>query len=248
MYKMVRRKYARKPRRVIRRRNAPKRYRSVRKTALSNYFKYKRHCDDTTLINNNPGEVKWQDAPTNWNIGVAGSDDNGLFQFPGVMKFQLNDVIKHGDFTALYDRYKITGVKVTFIPLMNQGYVGQSSSGNTNSATIPTITYAIDYDDSALPLSSMQLLEKMDSKVRRLDRPFSIYIKSPKVAGVVNADSGNVAASFGNFGYANCANDDVNFRGFKFWIRDMALPDPGAKLNSLIRVQTKYYLAFKDPQ
>lgn len=216
---------------------------------IKNYYRFKRFCEDTTLINTAPGDIKWQEAPANWNVGVATPDDNGLFQFGGVMKFQLDDIINKSDMTSLFDRYKITGAKITLIPLANQGYVGQSSSGNSNSATIPTITYAVDYDDSALPTSSLTLLEKMDSKVRRLDKPLSIYVKNPKVSMTINSDSGAVSAAVSTLsGFVNTASDDVNFRGLKFYIRDMALPDPGAKLNSLIRVQVKYYMTFKDPQ
>lgn len=216
--------------------------------AIKNYFKYSRYCADTTITNNGVDEVKWVDAPTNYTLGTVVPDDNGLNQFGGVMSFQLNDVIDKSDFTNLYDRYTVKGAKITFISLSNQGYVGTSSSGNQNSATIPTMTYAVDYDDTTLPTTSLDILEKMDAKVRRLDRPFSIYIKNPKVTSLVYSDTGAVAAGIGSRGFYNCANDNIVFHGLKFWIRDMELPDPTKNLNSLIRVQVKLYLAFKDPQ
>lgn len=222
--------------------------RSIRSMAIKNYFKYKRYCPDSTIQNATPGVVTWDDARTNWSVANLVPDDNGLFQFGGAMRFQLNDVISPSDFTNLYDRYKITGVKITFIPLVNQGYTGISTSTNQSSATIPTINYCVDYDDSVVPVTSLDILEKMDAKVRRLDRPFSVYIKNPKVETIVNSDSGAVAGQIGSAGYYNCAQDTINFRGLKFWIRDMALPAAASNLNSLIRVQTKYYLAFKDPQ
>jgi len=223
-------------------------YNRVRQAALPNIFKYKRYCKDSTLINTDPDNIKWVDAQSGWSLGTISPDDNGLVQFGGVMKFQLDDVINPTDFTALYDRYKITGVKITFIPLANQAYAALSTTGNSQTSTLPTIVTAIDYDDSGVPNNSLTLLEKMDSKVRRLDKPFSVYIKNPKVSSTVNAESGNVSAVISNAGYINTANDDVNFRGFKFYIRDMYAPDSAGKQNSLIRIQTKYYLKFKDPQ
>jgi len=221
-----------------------------RRTArgLVNMFKYKRFCADSTLANSEQGVVKWVQAQSGWDLGSATPDDNGLYQFGGVMKFQLDDVINPTDFTTLYDRYKITGVKLTFIPLSNQGYAGASSTGNQSSATLATMAYSIDYDDSSIPASSLEILEKMDCRIKRLDKPVSIYIKSPKVSTTVNSESGNVSAGIGATGYFNCANDDINFRGLKFYIRDMPLPDATKDMNSLIRVQAKYYLAFKDPQ
>lgn len=229
-----------------------RKFRKMGISPIKNYFKYKRFCPDTTIKNTGPGVVVWDDARSNWVLGSPVTDDNGLYQFGGTMRFQLDDVISHSDFTNLYDRYKITGAKVTFIPLANMGYNSSSSSGNSGSATIPTISYSIDYDDSVMPNSSLDILDKMDARVRRLDKPFSVYVKNPKVSLAVDISGGATTAlgALSSAGYFNCANDSINFRGLKFWIRDMDLPDGTAavNLNSLIRIQVKYYVAFKDPQ
>jgi len=234
-----RRRPARKSMRRGNRRYAP--------GALRNFFKYKRFCEDSTLINTEPGVVKWVNAQSGWTLGAITPDDNGLYQFGGVMKFQLDDVINSTDFSQLYDRYKITGAKITFVPLCNTSYGAVSSTGNSQTGVLPTIITAIDYDDSTAPSSSMELLEKMDAKTYRLDKPMSIYIRSPKTSSTVNAESGPVSAAIGRSGWLNCANDDVNFRGFKFYVRDMFLPSAD-NLNTIVRIHVKYYLSFKDPQ
>lgn len=226
----------------------------VRRAALPNTFKYSRYCPDTTLINGQTaGALTWAAAPANWEITAQpGGDDNGLYQFGGVMRFQLANVINPSDFSNLYDRYKITGAKITVTPLVNTSYVALTSNGNTQSGSLPVMYYAPDYDDSALPNNALDLLTKMDCKQKRLDKPFSIYIKNPKVVVPVSEGTvgGSSLAMTMNPGFANCTVTDVNFRGLKFWIRDFSIPatSPTAQQNSLVRITVKYYMTFKDPQ
>lgn len=250
------RKYAARRKAVRRRRPAARRggKRRYLPGILRNTFKYSRYCPDTTFINGPvAGNLLWDAAPSNWEISPApAADDNGLYQFGGVMRFQLDDVISPADFTNLYDRYKITGAKITVTPLVNTSYVALTSNGNTQTGALPVMYYATDYDDSALPGSSLDLLTKMDCKQKRLDKPFSIFVKNPKVVipvshGITGTTSTAMTASPG---YANTTVTDVNFRGLKFYVRDFSIPatSSSAPQNALVRITVKYYMTFKDPQ
>lgn len=227
---------------------------SIRKLALANTFKYSRYCPDTTLINyQNAGDLQWDAAPANWQITTPPvADDNGLYQFGGVMRFQLDDVIDYTNFSALYDRYKITGVKITITPLVNTSYIAITSNGNTQTGALPVMYYAVDYDDSALPGNALDFLTKQDCKQKRLDKPFSIFIRNPKV--VVPVSDGTTGTSSLAMAmtpsFINTTVGDVNFRGLKFWIRDFSIPatTSTAHQNSLVRITAKYYMTFKDPQ
>lgn len=249
-YRRARR--ARKPRRAAPRIRGGRNL--VRRTAMRNVFKYSRYCPDTTLINGPlAGNLLWDAAPSNWEITAApAADDNGLYQFGGVMRFQLDDVINPGDFSNLYDRYKITGAKITITPLVNTSYVALTSNGNTQTGALPVMYYATDYDDSALPGSALDLLTKMDCKQRRLDKPFSIFVKNPKVVvPVSNGTAGATSTAMTmNPGFANTTVPDINFRGLKFYVRDFSIPatSPTAHQNSLVRITVKYFMTFKDPQ
>lgn len=231
----------RKPRksmRKTRRRAAP----------IRNLYRYKRYVQDTVLINQPGVGLDWEGKPgTNWKLGTIAPDDNGLYQVGGQMTFQLDDVIQYTEFVQLYDRYKIDKVELTIMPLVNTSYTAQQTSGNQQSGTLPTMYYAVDYDDDSIPSSSIAVLQKSDAKVKRLADPFKITIR-PKIATVVNAEGGNVVAGVSKPMFLNCTEDEVNFRGLKFYIRDLNLPDGAAKLNNLIRVQARYTLSFKDPQ
>lgn len=242
-----RRRYAKK--KLIRRKKGMmRRGLRARLTPVKNYYKFKRYCEDSTLINSALGSVAWNGkAGVNWGLSATSPDDNGLYQFGGSMSFRLADVLQDNEFIALFDKYKITGIKLTFIPL---SYDAAYVSTGGNSSTIPTITYAVDNDDALIPGTAASLLVKQDCRVRRLDKPVSIYIHKPKVNLAVQGAAGAIElANTTPARWFNCSYNDIEHYGLKFYIRDMALPSPGTQnINSLIRVQAKYYIALKDPQ
>lgn len=242
----VRRRYARRkraPARVMKRRGAMNR-RVISFKPVKNYYKFKRYCADSTLINSGLGTVNWNGkAGVNWSITATAPDDNGLYQFGGSMSFRLDDVLQDNEFISLFDKYKITGVKLTFIPL---SYDAAYVSTGGNSSTVPTMTYAIDTDDILAPATAQTLLVKQDCRVRRLSKPFSVYIK-PRINVSVQAAGGATDLAMSQkSGWLNCSYNDIEHFGFKFYLRDMPLPATSS--NSLIRVQAKYYIALKDPQ
>lgn len=63
--------------------------------------------------------------------------------------FALNSLPNYGEFTALFDQYRILEAIVSFIPLQNMSV---ATSGTTNYPGI--FMTAIDYDDANLPATS----------------------------------------------------------------------------------------------
>lgn len=189
------------------------------------------------------------DGPAGFAIGPSSGDYNSTYQFGGAMQFQLNQTLEWKDFTNLFDRYRIKGVKVTIIPL------GQPSTNaapallaNTN---YPTIALAVDNDDADLPTTWEQIAVKQDCKIKRLSKPVSVYIKAPKLANTIY--DGITNAYTISKGWVNTQYADVPHYGLKFFMRDCPLPQPpqaGAinGANVMFRVVTKYYLSMKDPQ
>lgn len=213
---------------------------------------FSRFCYDSVLRNKSPGDVIWDSSSTgNWTLGPTQPDDNGLHQFGGSMKFQLSDVIDVTDFTALFDRYKLNMVKVTMMPLMNQAYGAVSTTGNVQTSTLPTLLTSIDYDDADIPFDSIDLLERQNCRSYRFDKPVTVTIKNPKMLLAVQQGDTTitqVAAATTSGKYLDCADKSVNHFGFKFFIRDMLLPDYELNQNSLVRVRVKYFLSFKEPK
>lgn len=243
---VYRKRYARKKRttRPVRKMRGVFNRRTMAFKPVRNYYKFKRYVDDSTLINSGLGTVAWNNKPgVNWAISATSPDDNGLYQFGGSMTFRLNDVLQDNEFISLFDKYKITGCKVTFIPL---SYDAAYVSTGGNSSTVPTLTYAIDTDDALIPGTAGSLLVKQGVRVKRLSKPVSVFIKPRINVGVQGVAGTNELAMSQKSGWINCSYDDVEHFGLKFYMRDMPLPSTGS--NSIIRIQAKYYLALKDPQ
>lgn len=121
----------------------------------------------------------------------------------GAFKFKLSDLPSYTEFTSLFDKYRITGIRAYFMPRAN--IVNQSNL--TSSFTeIPPIITVVDYDDASGTDTYTQLEQYENAKVHYEFKPFSVYFK-PMIA---------VAAYQGAFtGYSSSR---------KMWI-DAASPD-----------------------
>lgn len=218
-----------------------------RSYALKTY-KFKRFGLDCQIVNTSAGAVNLNTTASGWALTGASTDVNGTYQFGGAMQFQLNQTLEVTDFATLFDRYKITGVKVSIIPLGS--YSGGGSVQNQNVSNYPTIAIAVDSDDASLPGSWNQVAVKQGARVMKLNKTCSMYIKNPKLASAVF--NGITNAYSQKTGYLDMNSTDVPHYGLKYWIRECPLPNPPAAAvtgaNSMFRVVTKFYLSMKDPQ
>lgn len=167
--------------------------------------------------------------------GLVGYYDVGLSQW-----FQLSDLPSYSDFTSLYDRYRITGVKLKITYLSNQAAVNSLS-------VLPVLNYAIDYDDNSVPSSESTMQEKQDVKTKVLlaNKPISIYIKNPKVQAAVLNNAGTFDAAMVTNGFVNCTYPTTKHNGLKMWISSIY---SNAGSQCALRIVPTYYLALKDPQ
>lgn len=193
------------------------------------------------------GTVALNTTASGWALGTPATDANGTYQFGGAMQFQLSQCLEYADFAQLFDKYKIKGCKVTIIPL------GQPSTNaapvNLANTSYPTIAIAVDNDDAALPGSWNSIAVKQDCKIKRLSKPVSVYIRSPKIASAIY--DGATTAYSQRTGMIDMQYPDVPHYGLKFWIRECPLPQypaAGNGANVMFRVVTKFYLQLKDPQ
>lgn len=163
------------------------------------------------------------------------------YRFGAVSYFKLSNVLQSSDLTALYDRYKITGIKFKIIPLSNVASVN-------GQGLIPTMVYHTDYDDALTPTSDTDVRVKAGAKEVRLDRPRTIFIK-PKIAdAILGASAGTAYSVPKKAPYINMAYPDVPHYGLKMYFRDVNLSASGSSINTCFRFETTYYVACKDPQ
>lgn len=205
---------------------------------IANKYVFKRAGQEQTIMNTSATTVALTNTGiTGWALGSTSADANNLFQFGGAFQAQLDQTQQYTDFVTMFDRYKISGVKVKFIPLTTQSTV--------NSA-VPMIAYAIDLDDASVPSSYAELNQKYNVHKKRLDKPCSIYIKPRVASSIYNGLTSGYAIGPKSV-YIDCNDHGVPHYGLKFWLRDVSLGS-AASVNTVIRMETTYYLSLKDAQ
>lgn len=251
---MLRRRYGAK-RNV--RRNKRRNYRKrgmYNKKRIANIYRYKRFGQSSEIVcgvGGTAGTIALTSTGagvTGWALATSPSlDANGTYQFGGAMQFQLNQIISPTDFQLLYDKYKINGVKVTFIPLGTA--TTNATTQSLASTNYATIAIAVDNDDASLPGSWDLVAAKQDCKIRRLSKPVSVYVRNPKIAQSIY--DGVVSAYSPTTGWIDMNYDGVPHYGLKYYIRDCPLPaspTAGNGANVMFRIVTKFYFSMKDPQ
>lgn len=186
-------------------------------------------------------------------IGNSGYDGNGSqlltavtadsmannYQFGASYLFKLSSVVDSSDFTNLYDKYKILGVKVRIMWQCNQASVSGTS-------VLPVISYSVDHDDNTVPSSLYAITTKATSKVKVLGQNnyVDIYIR-PRVAGQLYNTALLSGYSTVKAPWINSTYNDVPHYGLKFWINNMYM---ATGINNQIEIQPTYYLACKESQ
>jgi hypothetical protein len=87
--------------------------------------------------------------------------------FAGAYDFKLNYLPQSGEFTALFDVYKIWKVDIQFIPKYNSSDFSTGGAG----FGLPTMYVVEDRNDVAVPASINELMEYNNCKAQRFDRP-----------------------------------------------------------------------------
>lgn len=229
-YKMYRKKPTRRLRRFKRK------ARGVRKTKLpqGKVYSFKRTC----------ALSPWYFDGNGWVIGTSNLISNSAASqgISGIFKFRLEDVPNPTDFTMLFEQFKITGVKLRFIPMIGT----ESSGGATALAYTETLAYAIDRgaNDQVFFSPSMNtLMENQDVKLRNSQRPFSIWIGTPTFHQPADGLAQGAYKSGWLDGEINSARQ-VDFHGLKW-----AFPSTRTDATSCwFRVYATYYIKCRNPQ
>lgn len=173
----------------------------------------------------------------------AGSN---LKSIGGAFAFQFDSALLASKLSTMFDRYKINGVRVKFIPTFN--YNSTATGG-----TLPIIKIIHDYDDNVVPASSEAIWSRV-GKEYRLDRPISMFIR-PRVKTLDNfalsvgqstsTITGNTIHKSQWFDMANSSTRSIPHLGIKFAIRDFYSPT-GANNTNMINIECTYYCSTKE--
>lgn len=158
----------------------------------------------------------------------------------GVFTFQAQYSNQWTQLNSLFDRYHVNGIKVRFIPEFNV-------QDGTLVTSVPTIKVVRDMDDNQT--NTVGDIWSRHGVTRRLDKPFSVYIRNPKVLTSVLAfqgAGGNAVVSAGIASpYLNCGNGNVHLLGLKFAIKDWPIVKNSYAPNVVLRTEITYYFTFK---
>lgn len=156
---------------------------------------------------------------------------NNQFQGNGIA-FKLSDIPNVNDIINLFDYYKIVGVKLKFIYSHNSSDAGATFG-------IPNLVYTYDYDDANLPLNEDALLERNTTKIRRMDKPISMFIR-PKINNEIynNGVTSGYALQKGTNPYIDCNNSSVNHFGLKYGI----VLNAAQTANGILKLYATYYI------
>lgn len=184
-------------------------------------------------------------------LGIMQPDSNliGYNMIGGAITFRLNNINGVTAFTQMYDQYRINGAKVVFTPqfsdspLFSTGTSGGAAVA-TSTAALPQLTIARDWDDTVVPASEFELLERQDVQTSRLNDPRSYYMKT-KVRMLGSLDgttTTNTIVGTGNE-WVDCSNSGTVYPGIKFYLRNLLLP---AAATWSVRVDVKLYIEFRN--
>ena len=163
-------------------------------------------------------------------------------------EFKFSDLLGSGEFTALFDRYKIDRVVTTFQLINNpDAYHAPGIAPLTATSTnfYPKMWYIHDYDD-AVAEAIVVLKERVGVKCRILQPNKTITIVT-KPAVAIQTYRTALTAGYGPKWnqYIDCAQTDVPHYGLKVAFDTNAI-DPVDTLPFRIRVENKYYFTLKD--
>jgi len=146
--------------------------------------------------------------------------------------FKLDQLPNVAEYTALYDLYKICGIKQRYVFAKNSE---ETSTGNT--FELPQLITLNDFNDATALANEAEALQYPSYKARRLDREVKRYFK-PKFgdsnqtirAPWLATDAGGIAEH--HYGIKSAVN---------------TYSSAGGNLG-IMRVYTTFYIAFKDPK
>lgn len=200
----------------------PMRVRPIKNYIKFNVHKYRRSCLKASNISTNT---------TTGGLVVA-------------YTFALTDLPNSGEYTALYDQYKITGIKLAII--WRSSNLSMIETNNTQGVGMPYMYYVVDRDDATVTsISDMREF----SKAKRFEfdtgkRVCNIFFKpNTLVETYLSAVTTGYQVQFDR--WIDMSQPALPFWGFKAAIQ---VPLNAPSVAAYFDIEATYYLAMKDPR
>lgn len=169
------------------------------------------------------------------NIALSGAGAFQVARYAGVAYMAAVNTTQWTQLNTLFDRYKIHGVKYTFIPEFN---VAQTSG----SGVLPVIKFVHDYDDAIVP--TVGDVWSRQGKVYRFNKPISVYVKPKILLNVLQSGAAGYWGLAQKSQYLNTAFGNIPHVGLKFAVKDWSAPNGLASV--VCRIETTYYMTLRE--
>lgn len=139
-------------------------------------------------------------------------------QFIG-LNFTLSSVINAGEFSALFDQYKITGISLKFYLTRN------TANASLVNGALPRLYIVTDYDTSTTPVSFDELREYSNCKVWNFtSRPYSYFFR-PKILNEVYRTAVSTGTSPIRPPWVSTSHLDLQHFGVRLGLENILDPD-----------------------
>lgn len=170
---------------------------------------------------------------------VSADNLSACYQFGWSHDFRLVNAVGSTEFTTLFDKYKITGIKYKIMYQCNDAQVAGSQ-------VLPIIHYAVDTDDSSTPASLTAVQERSNTKSKVFGNTQTIsFFLRPKVAASLYQSSISTGYEVKKAPYINSSYASIPHYGVKVWMNNVYMVTAN---NTAITIEPTYYLALKDVQ
>lgn len=160
--------------------------------------------------------------------------------------FAINQLPAVGEFSALYDMYRINGIKFSFM-YRSTALSAMETNNQPGHIGMPYMYYVIDRDDNSTPTAVVELQEYAKSKRFDFDtgrRVCNIYWK-PNVCDVVHNTSGTTARSQVFNRWIDFASVAVEHFGLKLAFQQPITAGVGVP-QSYFDIMVTYYFQCRD--
>lgn len=179
---------------------------------------------------------------------VAGSTAYGTLS----MDFQVQDIPTLNDFSALYDKYKLSFVKVKIIPYATSAQTGAAFTSVYGQSSV-MVHSILDTDDNIIPIGTQAgvdiLREYQTYKVKNLFSAGGITrVIRPRILTAVNDSTGLNIGSKVTTGWLNLQNTGVPHFGMKFIFEGVSggSSDPVNGQKIMMKIEAKFYLSMRE--
>lgn len=169
-------------------------------------------------------------------------------ELPICRKFEFADITAHGEFSSLYDRYKITSVQLQ-ITLINNPDAFLQPNGPLNNQNItnwyPKLWYVRDYDDASdITLSAIRERSNVRCLILRPNKIFRFRTRPAVLMQTWQSLTGSGYAPKWN-NWIDMAQSTVPHYGIKMVLDTQGL-DPSNEYPFKVRIEFKYNFTCKN--